>query len=44
MDGIGGRAVGIENNKVVDHDFTEVLNATHKVDYNLLKLANELSI
>jgi 6-phosphofructokinase 1 len=44
MAGIGGRAVGIENNKVVDHDFTEVLNETHKVDYNLLKLANELSI
>ena len=44
MAGIGGRAVGIENNKVIDHDFTEVLNATHKVDYNLLKLANELSI
>ena len=42
--GIGGRAVGIENNKVIDHDFTEVLNATHKVDYNLLKLASELSI
>src|SRR4051812_13681447 len=44
MAGMGGRAVGIENNKVVDHDFTEVLNGTHKVDYNLLKLANELSI
>ena len=44
MAGMGGRAVGIENNKVVDHDFTEVLNETHKVDYNLLKLANELSI
>jgi 6-phosphofructokinase 1 len=42
--GIGGRAVGIENNKVIEHDFTEVLNATHKVDYNLLKLASELSI
>jgi len=44
MAGTGGRAVGIENNKVIDHDFTEVLNATHKVDYNLLKLASELSI
>ena len=44
MAGIGGRAVGIENNKMIDHDFTEVLNATHKVDYNLLKLASELSI
>ena len=44
MDGKGGRAVGIENNKVVDHDFTEVLNETHKVDYNLLKLSKELSI
>ena len=32
MAGTGGRAVGIENNKVVDHDFTEVLNETHKVD------------
>lgn len=42
--GISGRAVGIENNKVIDHDFIEVLNATHKVDYNLLKLVNELSI
>lgn len=44
MAGISGRAVGIENNKVIDHDFAEVLNSTHKVDYNLLKLANELSI
>ena len=44
MAGKGGRAVGIENNKVVDYDFTEVLNETHKVDYNLLKLAKELSI
>ena len=42
--GISGRAVGIENNKVIDHDFIEVLNATHTVDYNLLKLVNELSI
>ena len=44
MAGLGGRAVGIESNKVIDHDFTEVLKATHKIDYNLLKLANELSI
>ncbi len=44
MAGIGGRAVGIENNKVIDRDFAEVLNETHKIDFNLLNLANELSI
>ena len=44
MAGIGGRAVGIENNKVIDRDFVEVLNETHKIDFNLLNLANELSI
>lgn len=44
LDGKGGRAVGMENHKVTDHDITEVLGESHTVDFNLLKLSKELSI
>ena len=40
----GGRAVGIVNNQVVDHDIAEVLNTKHTVDLSLYKLSKELSI
>ncbi|WP_147532604.1 6-phosphofructokinase [Bacillus marasmi] len=40
----GGRAVGIENNHLVDYDIIEALAQKHKVDYSLLKLSKELSI
>lgn len=42
--GKGGRAVGIQNHQVVDHDIVKVLAETHTVDFNLLKLSKELSI
>lgn len=40
----GGRAVGIENNHVVDHDIIEVLSTKHSVDFSLYSLSKELSI
>jgi 6-phosphofructokinase 1 len=44
LEGKGGRAVGIENTKIIDHDIIEVLAKAHTVDFNLLKLSKELSI
>jgi 6-phosphofructokinase 1 len=44
LEGKGGRAVGIENTKIIDHDIVEVLARAHTVDFNLLKLSKELSI
>ncbi|MBM4762537.1 6-phosphofructokinase [Bacillus sp. B15-48] len=44
LEGKGGRAVGIEQNKLVDYDLIEVLSMQHKVDLNLYKLSKELSI
>ena len=35
LDGKGGRAVGIENNRVIDYDITEVLNETHTVELRI---------
>lgn len=40
----GGRAVGIERNRLVDYDIIEALAQKHTVDYDLLKLSKELSI
>lgn len=40
----GGRAVGIERNRLVDYDIIEALAQKHQVDYDLLKLSKELSI
>lgn len=42
--GKGGRAVGIENNKIVDYDIIEALGKKHKLDLDLLRLSKELSI
>jgi 6-phosphofructokinase 1 len=44
LEGKAGRAVGMENHKVTDHDIAEVLEEAHTVDFNLLKLSKELSI
>jgi len=44
IEGKGGRAVGIMNNQVVDHDFNEVLGAKHTIDLSLYQLSKELSI
>ncbi|WP_264803486.1 6-phosphofructokinase [Cytobacillus sp. NCCP-133] len=44
IEGRGGRAVGIENNKLVDHDIIEILDREHSLDLDLYKLSKELSI
>ena len=36
IDGKGGRAVGIENNKLVDYDIIEALGRKHTLDLDLL--------
>ncbi|MDX8363949.1 6-phosphofructokinase [Cytobacillus sp. IB215665] len=42
--GKGGRAVGIQNNKLVDHDIIEALAQQHHIDEDMYKLSKELSI
>ena len=44
LDYKGGRAVGISNKMVIDDDITEILNQSHSVELDLLKLSKELSI
>ncbi|KHD84643.1 6-phosphofructokinase [Heyndrickxia ginsengihumi] len=44
LEGKGGRAVGIENNKLVDHDILEILGKPHNIDNSMYKLSKELSI
>ncbi|WNS74566.1 6-phosphofructokinase [Bacillus sp. DTU_2020_1000418_1_SI_GHA_SEK_038] len=44
LEGKGGRAVGIENNLVVDHDLHMVLSTKHAVDLGIYRLSKELSI
>lgn len=44
LDHKGGRAVGISNKMVIDDDITEILNQSHSVELDLLKLSEELSI
>ncbi|MED3622721.1 6-phosphofructokinase [Neobacillus thermocopriae] len=44
IEGKGGRAVGIENNRLVDYDIIEALSKEHKLDLQLYKLSQELSI
>jgi 6-phosphofructokinase 1 len=43
-EGKGGRAVGIENNQLVDYDIIEALAKEHVIDLNMYKLSKELSI
>ena len=44
IEGKGGRAVGIENNSLVDYDIIEALSRKHTIDLDLYKLSKELSI
>ncbi|MBU8770108.1 6-phosphofructokinase [Cytobacillus oceanisediminis] len=44
LEGKGGRAVGIQNNQLVDHDIIEILDREHTLDLDLYKLSKELSI
>lgn len=44
IEGKAGRMVGIERNQIVDHDILEALSKVHKIDENMYKLSQELSI
>ncbi|KMY46330.1 6-phosphofructokinase [Bacillus sp. FJAT-27916] len=44
IEGKGGRAVGIVNNKLVDYDIIEALKMPHVIDQKMYKLSDELSI
>jgi 6-phosphofructokinase 1 len=44
LQGKAGRTVGIENNKLVDYDITEVLLRKHSIDKDMYRLSQELSI
>lgn len=44
MEGKGGRAVGIERNRLVDYDIIEALNMKHTIDKKMYDLSSELSI
>ncbi|MEN2765582.1 6-phosphofructokinase [Ornithinibacillus xuwenensis] len=44
LDGKAGRMVGIQNNKLVDHDIIEMLAHSHTIDEEMYQLSKELSI
>ncbi|MCH1627829.1 6-phosphofructokinase [Fredinandcohnia quinoae] len=44
LEGKGGRAVGIQQNKIVDHDILEVLDKKHTIEEDMYVLSTELSI
>lgn len=43
-EGKTGRMVGIQNNKIVDHDIKHVLNDDHHINMDIYQLSKELSI
>lgn len=44
LGGKSGRMVGIQSNKLVDHDILEILDQRHEIDLDMYKLSQELSI
>ncbi|MFP7493328.1 6-phosphofructokinase [Terribacillus saccharophilus] len=44
LEGKSGRMVGIQNNKLVDHDILEILDQKHEIDMDMYRLSQELSI
>ncbi|ASK62983.1 6-phosphofructokinase [Virgibacillus phasianinus] len=44
LGGEGGRVVGIQQNKLVDHNILEILNQKHAINMEMYQLSNELSI
>ena len=44
IDGQEGRMVGIQANKLVNHDMLEILNTKHTIDMDMYRLSKELSI
>ena len=43
MAGKGGLAVGIQNNKLVNHAMTDLFNSKHESQLSLYKLASDLA-
>ncbi|WP_099158746.1 6-phosphofructokinase [Virgibacillus ndiopensis] len=44
LEGKAGRMVGIQNNKIVDHNITDILSKQHTINDDMYKLSKELSI
>lgn len=44
LSNIGGKAVGIQNQKIISYDFDEVFDGSHVFDEEMYKLSKELSI
>ncbi|MFD2627911.1 6-phosphofructokinase [Oceanobacillus kapialis] len=44
LEGKAGRMVGIQNNKLVNHDILEILSQKHVIDKDMYQLSKELSI
>lgn len=44
LNGKAGRMVGIQNNKLIDHDILEVLSEQHQINTDMYRLSKELSI
>lgn len=44
LEGKGGRAVGIEQNQLVDYDIIEALKKSHTIERKMYELSDELSI
>ncbi len=44
LKGEAGRMVGIQNNKLVNHDILEILSQPHTIDKDMYQLSKELSI
>lgn len=44
LTGKAGRMVGIQNNKIVDHNILEILSERHSIDNEMYQLSKELSI
>lgn len=44
LNDIGGKAVGIQNQKIIAYDFDEVFDGSHVFDEEMYKLSKELSI
>lgn len=43
LEGKGGRMVGIQNNRIVDHEIAEVLRQKHTINSDMYRLSQELS-
>lgn len=44
MEGQAGKMVGIQNNKLVHYDLTEIFNMKHEINMDMYNLSKELAI